>query len=454
MRLLIVPSLFLFAIVGYGAGQKPTPSPVQRTAPTRLEAVTWPIAEDRLKSDMVVVLPLGAAAQEHGMHLPLSTDQKIADYFSTHALEGLDVVVAPSLTYHHYPAFAEYPGSTSLSLNTARDFTADVARSISRHGPRRFYVLNISDAAVGPLAETAKLLAGEGILLRYTDPRARLATSIRGLQRQPFGNHADEIETSIMLYIDPASVDLTKASREIAPESAPLRLTRREGAPGTYSPSGVWGDATLATHAKGATLVEALTLAIRTDIDDLRRTTPPVATSAAPQPGRAMTAPGRSGGGTRRPDECLPGDDRSIRALGPAFQFHWNAQDALRLSEMWSPEGDMVHPDGYIEGSAQAIRQNRANLFMRPEYRGSKHPLTIGQIRCITTDIAVADGRWELLGVSDANGHILPPAEGLCTLVLRRRGGGWAIEAYRYTMKTHSAAQPTVLKRPGFTQVR
>ncbi len=69
----------------------------------------------------MVVLPLAAGAQQHGPHLPLGVDATLADYLIGRLLDSSDVVVAPPLTYHHFPAFVEYPGSPSLSLNTARD---------------------------------------------------------------------------------------------------------------------------------------------------------------------------------------------------------------------------------------------------------------------------------------------------------------------------------------------
>jgi hypothetical protein len=110
----------------------------------------------------------------------------------------------------------------------------------------------------------------------------------------------------------------------------------------------------------------------------------------------------------------------------------------------------MVHPDGFTERGRETIRANRAALFMRQEYRSSKHPLTFGSVRCVTADVAVVDGKWELRGVLDAGGKPLPTFEGLLTLVIGRGPTGWAIEAYRYTQKPTSAPMPTWLKRPGY----
>jgi len=90
-------------------------------------------------------------------------------------------------------------------------------------------------------------------------------------------------------------------------------------------------------------------------------------------------------------------------------------------------------------------------MFLRHEYRGSQHPLTVGNVRCLTSDVAVVDAKWELRGVSDAAGKPLPSYHGLATLVLRRAGdGGWAIEAYRYTLDPTAVPLPTWLRRPGW----
>jgi uncharacterized protein (TIGR02246 family) len=251
----------------------------------------------------------------------------------------------------------------------------------------------------------------------------------------------------MMLHIDPASVDMRRAVKEFNPSPGPLQLTRQRGAQGTFSESGIWGDPTLATREKGRVIVEALVTAVLEDIEALRRAplpspgpaTAPVSAPIAPRPRSAAVAPGA----------CTPGDERTIRGFGDAFTLHWTNADAAELASLWSDEGDIVHPDGLIERGRETIRSNRAALFIRREYRGSRHPITLGRIRCLTADTAVADGKWELRGVSDANGKALPAFEGQLTVVLKRTGG-WAIEAYRYTQKPTPAPMPTWLKRPGY----
>src|SRR5262245_3922994 len=94
-----------------------------------LSELSWLEAERVLTADRVVVIPVGAAAKEHGPHLRLDNDYVLADELAARLVETMPVVVAPPLLYHFYPAFAEYPGSTSLSLETARDVVIDIVRS-------------------------------------------------------------------------------------------------------------------------------------------------------------------------------------------------------------------------------------------------------------------------------------------------------------------------------------
>ena len=69
--------------------------------------------------------------------------------------EASDVVVAPTLNYGFYPAFVEYPGSTSLRLETSRDMIVDICRALSRFGPKRFYIINTGISAPQALAPAA-----------------------------------------------------------------------------------------------------------------------------------------------------------------------------------------------------------------------------------------------------------------------------------------------------------
>jgi creatinine amidohydrolase len=238
-----------------------------------LEDLTWPEAEQALGPSRVVVVPLGAAAKEHGPHLRLKNDWLIAEYLKKRVLAAADVVVAPTINYAFYPAFVEYPGSTTLRLETTRDLIVDVCRSLAHFGPRRFYIINTGVSTLRALKPAAEILASEGITLRFTDLLKIMAPVEKAVAQQPGGTHADEIETSIMEYIAPDSVDMSKAVKDYHTEKGTGGLTRDPQADGVYSATGIWGDPTLATREKGEKLTEALVSGILAEVEQLQRGT-------------------------------------------------------------------------------------------------------------------------------------------------------------------------------------
>jgi creatinine amidohydrolase len=252
----------------------PSTPPSARPNPTvLLETLSWDEAEQVLTPNAVVVIALGAESKEHGRHLQLNNDFLMAEYLKKRVLAAApeNVVVAPTINYSFYPAFLEYPGSTSLSIDTARAMITDIVRSLAHYGPRRFYILNTGISTIRPLAQATADLAKDGIVLHYADLTRE--DPVETKLRQSGGTHADEIETSMMLYIAPESVRMNKATRDLNPNQ-PGGLTRDPNGKGTYSPTGVWGDPTLATRDKGKAVTESIVATILKDLDELRRASP------------------------------------------------------------------------------------------------------------------------------------------------------------------------------------
>lgn len=219
-----------------------------------LEKLTWIEAERWLDDTPVVVIPLGAAAKEHGPHLPLGNDAIIAKWLAEAVRERLPVVVAPLVSASYYPAFVEYPGSISLRADTARDLVVDICRSLARFGASRFYVLNTGISTLGPLAE-ARAVLGDSIRFEFLNLDDAFAGLPPGLAEQGWGSHADEVETSLMLHIAPAVVDFARAVDDGAVGKGALTRTPCAG---IHSPSGVYGQATLASAAKGEVIARTL----------------------------------------------------------------------------------------------------------------------------------------------------------------------------------------------------
>jgi creatinine amidohydrolase len=273
----LVSLSFSLGVAVITSAQTPTPAAsapqsARANAAVLLETLSWDEAEHMLTPDTVVVIALGAESKEHGRHLQLNNDFLMAEYLKKRVLDAAppNVVVAPTINYSFYPAFLEYPGSTSLSMDTARAMFTDIIHSLAHYGPRRFYILNTGISTLRPLAQAAAELSKDGIVLRYTD--LTKDDPVEKKVRQSGGTHADEIETSMMLYIAPETVRMKKAVRDLNPNQ-PGGLTRNPQGKGTYSPTGAWGDPTLATREKGQAVVASLISTILEDIDDLRQAT-------------------------------------------------------------------------------------------------------------------------------------------------------------------------------------
>lgn len=232
--------------------------------------LTWQQAEKLLTPETIVVIPLGAEAKEHGPHLLLKNDLILAEYFQQRVLQEANVVIASMINYHFYPSFLEYPGSTSLRLSTARDLVVDICRSLAHYGPKKFYVLNTGISTVRALNPARDTLAAEGIVMEFTDLKS-ISELEKKISGQEGGTHADEIETSMILYMKPEAVNMKLAVKDYTPSTGRGLTRNPNNKNSTYSPSGTWGDATLATVEKGKLVTEALVTQILKDIDELRK---------------------------------------------------------------------------------------------------------------------------------------------------------------------------------------
>jgi creatinine amidohydrolase len=120
--------------------------------------------------------------------------------------------------------------------------------------------------------------------MRFTDPLKAGKAAEDEVRQQKWGTHADEIETSMILYMQPASVRMERAVAD-GERVRPGPLTRDPKRSGQhYSPSGVFGDATLATWQKGEKITEATVADILKDIDALAAVALPVGFSSSRRP--------------------------------------------------------------------------------------------------------------------------------------------------------------------------
>jgi creatinine amidohydrolase len=224
-----------------------------------IEHMHWDEVARHIGDGAVAILPIGAAAKQHGFHLPLNTDRIQAEWLAGQMAEEIDALIWPTLTYGHYPAFVEYAGSSSLSISTFEALVREVAAQILGSGCPKLLVLNTGISTLAPVDRALARLASERVKHLWIHEGPRYPRVARQLAEQSHGSHADELETSLMLALAPHRVDMTRA--EASPElkqETPGALTPSDPNSPNYSRSGSYGDPTRATAAKGEALLAAM----------------------------------------------------------------------------------------------------------------------------------------------------------------------------------------------------
>lgn len=231
-----------------------------------LEHLTWNEAETAFQKMPIVLVPIGAILKEHGPHLPLNTDYLLARELARRIAEQVDVIVCPPIPFGYYPAFVEFPGSVHLAADTFRETVEQIISSLAKNGAQKFLILNTGVSTTAPLTLAANNLISKNIPVALANIMD-IGHAADDVIENKIGSHANEHETSMLLAIDESVVHMERAVVEIQPwmlkKSAPVRkpapLTRAPGALGDYCPSGVIGDPTRATRAKGEMILRAMT---------------------------------------------------------------------------------------------------------------------------------------------------------------------------------------------------
>ncbi len=224
-----------------------------------IERMTWDEVARRIDQGAAAILPVGAAAKQHGFHLPMNTDRIQAEWLAASLAKPIEALIWPTLLYGYYPAFAEYAGSSSLSASTFEATVHEISAEILAAGCRTLFVLNTGISTLTPVQRAlARLDTGKSMHLRiHEGPRYRHAA--QQLAEQGHGSHADELETSLMLALAPDLVDMTRAEASPAlKQEVPGHLTPTDSNSPNYSRSGSYGDPTRATRAKGEVLLAAM----------------------------------------------------------------------------------------------------------------------------------------------------------------------------------------------------
>jgi creatinine amidohydrolase len=217
-----------------------------------IEEITMPEFVEGLKKTRTVFIPFGST-EEHGPHLPLSTDTLHAVEVGRKLSGRRDIFIAPPIPYGVCRSTSRHPGTISIGTATLRALVIDIVSSLYRQGLRNFILLT---GHAGGTHSATLTDAGEELLESFPDLRLAVLTEFmlaaregRGLIETPDDSHAGEIETSRILHSHPQLVRGT-AEREY-PEFPVGILVRNKR---KFWPGGVWGDPTKASAEKGKAL--------------------------------------------------------------------------------------------------------------------------------------------------------------------------------------------------------
>jgi creatinine amidohydrolase/Fe(II)-dependent formamide hydrolase-like protein len=254
-------------VSGPGANQKPPENSMSALRSHRLAELTSPEVGEAIAAGIdKVLLPVGSTEQ-HGAHLPLSTD-------SIHTVELLDRVacalaalVAPLLPIGRAEHHMAFPGTMSLRQETLHALLRDCCDSLFRHGFRHVLIYSGHGGNAVPLARVIADLTREDprrSIIGCTDCRVYddalfPAAEALGVGRFAAGWHAGELETSMILALDNKLVLMDRATPGFRGELSEVRDKLMSEGIQAVTQTGVLGDPRPASERHGVRYLDALT---------------------------------------------------------------------------------------------------------------------------------------------------------------------------------------------------
>lgn len=232
----------------------------------RYDELTWPEINDAVAAGMIPVLPVGSVEQ-HGHALPLRVDWLCANsVVEEAALRSSGKLLAmPPVQYGYCRHVMDFPGTIAIHPMNLINFCLDITKSVAYHGFKKIIIINGHGSNRHLLELVARRTALE------TDAMCAIVSWWDLLRADPEFNskwresvfpggcgHAGELETSMLMYLDPASVREDKISDNLGKGTAfrwvDLFAEGPVSIPGYHSQgteTGVGGQPSLATAEKG-----------------------------------------------------------------------------------------------------------------------------------------------------------------------------------------------------------
>lgn len=245
----------------------------------RYYRLTWPEMNEAIARQKVVLLPTGSTEQ-HGPHLPLDTDAFLTESVCLEAgRRAADrVLVLPTVAYGLNLHHIDFPGTIHIAPETFIAFCLNITKSVAYHGFEKILLVN-GHGSNGPLVnlvarktvlETESLCAAVGYMSLAME-------AFQKVRETPVIAHADELETSLYLYLAPDRVrteqmvkDSDVMGQYLSSDSTSNYPVRFNDYWGRWTTRGVHGDPTAASAEKGKLVFETAVAKLVEVVDEWR----------------------------------------------------------------------------------------------------------------------------------------------------------------------------------------
>lgn len=215
---------------------------------TEIKAKFDPELRKSIKNkSQVAIIPIGSIEQ-HGPHLPISTDSDIVTEVSKRIAEKKEFQLLPTISYgvsfEHAPFF-----NLSIKESTLRSVVSDLCVSLLENKIKTVFIINGHHGNLKPLKNI------DIKLKKLTNNKLKVFSfSYWHFTEREF-DHAGFVETSLMLAIS-KNVKMNKAEKGLITDGMSKQEIKKLGKLASESfpkvtKNGIWGDPTKATKNDG-----------------------------------------------------------------------------------------------------------------------------------------------------------------------------------------------------------
>jgi len=177
-----------------------------------LADMNWVDAETFLKDIKLALVPTGSIEQ-HGPHLPLGTDMRIAEHLAKLSALELNCVVTPVVPVGHAEYHSDFSGTLFVSQLVLKEYMKSICLSLAKYGITHILFINGHGGNLASLMDvSAEIRREEGVIagaIQWWDLVGKIDSGVALFKHL---GHGDIVETAMMLAIDSNIVNIDRAN--------------------------------------------------------------------------------------------------------------------------------------------------------------------------------------------------------------------------------------------------